>query len=368
VATKPRFWNQNYLFTGATLTPSSEAVGFPVEALQDQQRTYPWRTATGWTITDHNNRIDFNRGGVKVATVANGTYSTGASLATAITAALEAADATPVWATDYNVTSANKFTVNAGTTYSMLWQSGANAYRSIGRSLGFVVTSDDTGLTQYTADGVSYQSTHHLVVTLTTDQVNTGINSAAVIARNCSTACVINLQSSPTNVWTAPTTQATFGGVGPLDARKYFTSTDQYYRLSVDDVSNTTGYFQIGILYITAYLQMDYCFSDNMSDHPADFSNINVSIGGAHFTNYRSRQKRRSLEASEIPDVSAASYRTFFLNTNIGQNFFIDLEPDSAAGLGILGEFFYCYLPEPEVETYVPFDLFTFNFSIVEAL
>lgn len=378
MATAPRFWNANYLFTGATLAPSSEATGNPVEALEDQQRTYFWRTATGWTITEHNRYIDFDRGGVKVATVALGTYATGASLATAITAAFEAADATPVWGTDYNVTATNKFTINAGTGFSLLWSSGANAYRSIGRSLGFVVTSDDTAATFYTADGVSYQSTHHLVVTLTSSQATSQTDSAAVIGHNCllSAGSVLNLESSATNVWSAPTTRATFGSMtGPAtatdDVRRYFTSsTHQYWRLVVDDPQNADGYFQLAALYLGTYVTSPFCFSINQSRNPFDFSGYNVAIGGNHFPNIRTRQKRYQYEVAEVlgSSAGAATLRGFFDATPVGQNFILDRDPSVASAGSAWTEFAYGHLPQSEGEVYVPDDYWNFSFQFWESL
>lgn len=374
MATAPRFWTENYLFTGATLTPSSEQTGFPATALEDQQRTYPWRTQVGWTITEHNRYIDFNRGGVKVATVALGTYSTGAALCTAIVTALEAADATPVWAADYNVAATDKFRIRdsggAPLNFDLLWSTGANAYRSLGRSLGFTVSADDTGATSYTADSVSYQSTHHLVITLTADQALAATACAAVINRNCSTSCSIQVESSATLSWTSPTVRATLGGVGDADARQYFASqtTHQYFRLAVDDVQNTAGFFEIAVLYLSTYTPAPHCVSDNLSRSPTDYSNLNVSIGGAHFANYRSRQKRWSVEFSEVRDSSASTIRAFLESASSGENRLIDLEPDGTFPLGISGDFIYGFLPEPEVETFVPYDYWTFNFTICEAL
>lgn len=48
--------------------------------------------------------------------------------------------------------STGKFTLTGGATFSLLWNTGTNAANSIGATLGFTVSADDTGSTSYTSD------------------------------------------------------------------------------------------------------------------------------------------------------------------------------------------------------------------------
>src|SRR6185503_2128461 len=98
-----------------------------------------------------------------------GTYTTGSALATAIVAALEAEDATPVWACAYNPTT-HTFTLSADLAHTLLWSTGANATKSIGRDLGFDTSADDASATSHTADVASYQSRHALYFDLGSSQ------------------------------------------------------------------------------------------------------------------------------------------------------------------------------------------------------
>jgi hypothetical protein len=85
-----------------------------------------------------NDKIDFNRGGVKVATIAAATYYSAALLAAAVVTALEAADATPVWACSVSAT--GRVTISAGaTSFTLLFSTGANAATSARHVLGFGV-------------------------------------------------------------------------------------------------------------------------------------------------------------------------------------------------------------------------------------
>ena len=96
MAKQTRFAYQNLLQTaGAVIVPDSELASMPRGNLLKPGSSVRLRFAGPWVITADNNKIDFNRGGVKSATIAVGTYATAALLAVAIVTALEAADAPP---------------------------------------------------------------------------------------------------------------------------------------------------------------------------------------------------------------------------------------------------------------------------------
>lgn len=371
MATAPRLWTSNAIFNGAGLVESSQAVGHPAEALRDQQRSYFWRSEVGWTIGDHNNKIDFDAGGGPLtATVVNGYYASGAALTTAVVNALEAAASGPVWACSYNVAAANTFRISEGSNFSLLNLTGSNAYRSIMPSLGYTMLADLSGATGYTAPCASFQSEHFLEITLTAAQAAAGITSAAILDTNFLGGQIGNaivVESNSTFAWSSPTSRlalnaASFG-------RAYFASTThQYWRLRVHDVSNPASYFQIGILWLGLYVQSPYCFSVNQTRKPRDFSTIQTAIPGQHAATFRSRRKEMSLEVLEVADATAeTTLRAFFSSISMGQNFILDLDPSLAVSTPADG-FLYGFLPDTETEAFVPFDYWTFQFPFAEAL
>lgn len=104
------------------------------------------------TISSSNEDIDFNEGGSSLAAVVpSGTYKDPHDLAAAIEVAMDA-----VATADITVTysdSTGKFTIASdGVTFELEWQSGASTGTSIGSTLGFTVSADDTGATTYTSD------------------------------------------------------------------------------------------------------------------------------------------------------------------------------------------------------------------------
>ena len=98
----------------------------------------PPKPAIFWPVTitaGVNDKIDFNRGGVKVATVAAGTYYSPLTLLAAVDAALTAADGATTWTLDFPTT--GRVRVNASANFVLLFSTGANAAASPRDLLGF---------------------------------------------------------------------------------------------------------------------------------------------------------------------------------------------------------------------------------------
>lgn len=374
-ASPPRFWTGNHIFNGAGLVPSNDVTGQPVTALQDQQRSFFWRTEVGWQFTDNNNRLDFDVGGGELtAVIVNGYYPTGALVAVAITAAFEAATAPPVWGCNYNITATDKFNINQGSVFTLRTNTGTNKYRSAYRSLGYTESANLTGANSYTAPQVAYQSQHYLEVTLTVAQAAEGVTAISLIdATNYQGFQVGNgivVQSNAAASWVTPTQQFVASTLGTtFSSRGYISSsTHRFWRLKVDDVSNPAGYFQAGLFWLGNYVTSPFCFSRNQTRKPRDFSSVMTSIPGQHTANLRRRRKELSLEVMEVLNATAeTTLRTFFESINVGENFILDLDPSVAAGSPFAG-FLYGFIPDTESESFVPADYWNFAFPFCEAL
>lgn len=96
------------------------------------------RPAAMWPLTitaGVNDKINFNRGAVKTATVAAGTYYTPASLAAAVQTALTTADGVVTFTVGVSTT--GRIVVTCGSAFSLLFSTGANAATSMRDVLGF---------------------------------------------------------------------------------------------------------------------------------------------------------------------------------------------------------------------------------------
>lgn len=99
-------------------------------------------------------RLDFDRGGVKVAEIPPGVY-TPDTLEAAIVAALEAADATPAWTCDVGVGESELSFIGSNMAFTLLFGSGANVARSVGLLLGYLPV-DTVSFTGHEADHPSF--------------------------------------------------------------------------------------------------------------------------------------------------------------------------------------------------------------------
>lgn len=107
-------------------------------------------------VTGTNDRIDFIDPVLFVgaATIPAGTY-TPTALATAVQTQLNA-NSTTLFSCSYDFLS-NKFTIaNTDGSFSLKWSTGVNASRTIGRELGFDVSSDNSGGITYTGTSEAY--------------------------------------------------------------------------------------------------------------------------------------------------------------------------------------------------------------------
>lgn len=106
-------------------------------------------------ITASTDTIDFNDGGVKVATVASKVYQDPHELAAALQIAMNGVSSGITVSYNDSGANAGKFTIaKASGTLSLLWNTGANTAQTIGTKLGFSVAADDTGFLTYTSDNV----------------------------------------------------------------------------------------------------------------------------------------------------------------------------------------------------------------------
>ncbi|MHA2265340.1 MAG: hypothetical protein ACXAEN_23365, partial [Candidatus Thorarchaeota archaeon] len=128
---------------------SSENAAFPRAWLKDPLRSKVWKSKTGWTVvTGYNDKINLTEGtsspSTALATVAAGTYATGALMANALSSALNAAGEN-TYVVNYTTSYKFKIGVQLATTTasaSIDWASGGSITASIALCLGYNATSD----------------------------------------------------------------------------------------------------------------------------------------------------------------------------------------------------------------------------------
>jgi hypothetical protein len=317
----PRLLVTNRVAEAATvLTASSALTTAPVAWLKDQLRSKTWRSALGWTIVaGFNDKIDFNRGGVKVATITAGTYATGALLSAAIVTALEAADATPVWACAYSGTTF-KFTVSSDLAFALLWASGANAATACHYELGFAPGIDSSPpATTFTSDTAVYTSRHRIKADLVTAA---SVQAGIVVNHNAGAGGTFTLQGNATDAWGTPTVNQALAGDANIRIAFIATQTLRYWRLVVNDCGNALGYSEVGIFFAGPYTQPSISYAVGMSKTWEELSGLATTPSGAHWQDERPRRPVWSIAWSEVPEADRATLAAAFALVPRGKCFF----------------------------------------------
>lgn len=326
-----RFAFSNLLFTaGAVIVPDSELASMPRGNLLKPGTSKRLRFAGPWVITaGENDKIDFFRTAAPLnATIAAGTYATGALLAAAIVTALEAADSPPAWDCTYSAVTF-KFTISSDLAFQLLFDTPNTFFeKSIHLDLGYTST-DKASATSHVAENVSYQSRHSLNVDLLTAQAFTAgivrghnISTAGTITLQADTATMIGVGLSDTTI---PDFTQTLPGADPRVA--YFASqTKRHLRLVIADVQNSVGFTELGIWWPGPHAQPTIVESINFEERYEPLSEIFFADGGAHHQVLRARRLVYTLNWEEIETPNIDIFRALNLAMPMGASFFLSLD------------------------------------------
>jgi hypothetical protein len=309
----------------STRSASSTNAAFAVSWLLDQMRSKIWRSASGWTIyAGFNDKINFNRGGAKTATITAGTYATGAALCVAILAALEAADATPAWTCTYSG-STFQFTIGSDIAFTLLFATGADVATCVAKDIGFALADTSSG-TSHTGASATYQSRHWIKVDLGSAL---SVTAAVAINHNLSVSGTITLQGNATDAWTSPSfsqalsTTMNETAASPAGRLAFFANPNvRYFRFLIDDVGNSAGFAEVGILYLGPYVQPTYNYSNSFRRPRRDLSAISKAVRGAHYQDLRPTGRLYGVQWTDFPDADRAILEAALDLVPKGKNFF----------------------------------------------
>jgi hypothetical protein len=322
------------------LSVSSEQSGAPRSWLQDEGRGLKWRSKTGWNVVSgRNDRIDFNRGGDFVATVAAGNYATPALLAAAIVTALEAADAVPVWACTYD-SGTGKFTISSGHATTLECNSGANKSRSLMADLGWATNVDTNNVLSHLATNASYKSREWVTVDLGSAQA---VTCGIVIEHNLGASGTITQQGHTADTaagWAAPDVSDVLTGDSTIRLAYRASASKRYWRLLIDDVStNTAGYSEVGVWFVGVYAEPSVNYSVNFTKTPQPLSTVVRAIGGSVRRDERPSFWVYTMSWLEVPEADRSKLAAWVAACPIGSPFFLAFDPTNAATSVVYGLF-----------------------------
>lgn len=307
MAARWRVLHDNLLIRSATvITASSVDSGFPVAWLRDHTPTKPWRSKLGWNImAGWNDKLDFNRSGVKVATITAGNYATGAAMAAAIVTALEVADATPAWACAYDA-GTKKFTISSDIAFTLLFGTGANITTGIGPDLGYAV-ADTVSAVSHLAGSVSYKSREWLRFDL-----GSAMAATAGVAHDHNLGAshtVKLLGKTSSNVWVSPGTTKTLDGDDLNKRILFFTvETFRYWLILFEDTTNAAGYSELGVPFAGPVFEFERgAFEAERTPEPLTM--IMRAAGGAIHKVVRPAPRRYDLSFRRISRANRDAYQ-----------------------------------------------------------
>jgi len=151
---------KTYLWPGETITTWDAILPAIISAVSEliereigSRLDYAFYTVgagLSFVVDATNNKINFDEGGAELTgTVTAGTY-TGTTLATAIAAALNTAPGKALTYTCAYSTTTGKFTIAAGSNFTIRWNSGTLKATDISNLTGFPDTANSTGALTYT--------------------------------------------------------------------------------------------------------------------------------------------------------------------------------------------------------------------------
>lgn len=244
-----RILDTNRVLT-ATLTPSSEDSEFPASNLQLYSRARTWRASGYFVITSSNNKLNFDEGGSELtATITAATY-TPTTLAAEIKTQMDGAGGAGTYTVTFS-TSTGKWTLASDqATFNLLWNTGTDTANTIGDTIGFDTSADDTGAVTYTGDNIALHTEEFLVVdlgsALAVDSVALMFNPIDGITT--SSTATIKIQANASNSWGSPSVDVTLTPDTQDKVATHFFSSDQsyrYWRLSIVDPDNANAYLEI---------------------------------------------------------------------------------------------------------------------------
>lgn len=332
--------NQNFVRSDflTSQTYSSQIVAAPATNVYDTtRRTKVWRTQGYWNVTASNNKIILREAaGVDLtATIAVAEYTSDATFLTAIKTALEV----PGVAT-YTVSrdaSTNKIKILSGL------DGGATVFQlrcndvlfTAATTLGFSTATNLTGAAFYIADTLKIHTSEFLRWDLGS---STLIQAFSIIGTQkdglkISSSAVVKLQGNSTDVWTAPTYEATLTynqiSMGLFDVDGLYPTGLRYWRLYITDASNPLGYIEISNVYLgqvfepangTVQFPFQYSY--------LDLSSIDRTDWGNTFADIRQVTKTLSLKWFGLDKTDCETLGDFITLYGTFYPFWISLDPN----------------------------------------
>lgn len=131
-------------------------------------------------------------------------------------------------------------------------------------------------------------------------------------AHNFTSGATIKIQANATNAWTAPTVDQTLTWATDRIVYKFSAKqTYRYWRLSVNDASNTDTYLQIGKVWLSDYLQLPG-MAKNQKIPLVSTASVQESDSGQSYGGKKIQYKQGNISFPYVTDAQKAQIDAVF--------------------------------------------------------
>lgn len=287
-----RILNKNFAqLSNVNLSATSEDNEFPAINVREVHRSEVWRSSGYFEITTSNNKIDIREisAGAEInATIPVGNYSK-SDLESQIALSLETA--TTIGA-DYTVTfgtTTGLWTIATDKAFlELLWSSGTNTATSVGATIGFDVSVDDTAATSYVGSTIALHTTERLIIDLVS--TNEPIDSFGLVFQpndiKFSEQAVLKLLGNPTNSWASPDVSVTLTLDDESNVVTHFFTSDQakrYWAVEITDPENPNLFVELSKVILSKATNLNRAPSTGFSYSVEDQSRVSSTDFGQEY-------------------------------------------------------------------------------------
>jgi hypothetical protein len=317
---------------------SSQQSAFPIDNVYNaQRRSKVWRSAGHWDISSGSNTIVFRETALVnlTATITPGAYASDALFFAAIKSALQTEGASTYTITRDTTTTKVKIASNGlggGGIFELMWTSSP----AMASLLGYSSLTNDTGALTYTADVLRIHSSEWVKWDM---GISTNPKAFILIdKRNApipiTPSATLLIQGNETDVWTSPSYSKALtyddSAIAEFSDTGLHTEALRYWRLSIVDASNPTGFIEIGSLFLGDYFlpsrgRVQFPFRSRYVDR----STTSFSEGGQTFSDIKEKTEEFTIEWFGLTVDEKEELDRFWLNYGTSIPFFVAFDTNA---------------------------------------
>lgn len=332
----PRLLYQNYFQDADTqITALSEDPAAPIGYMRYQTPSLVYQSIPGYNVVSGlNDKMDFNRGGVQVAALTSGNYSSPQLYAAMVQGRMNAAS--PGFTISYAIGLDNKFSIsNSIGTFTLLFGSGVNLLQSCALDLGYTETDHSPAALTWDAENPSYHTREAVQFRLSGAKL---IQALAIYYHNMregGTLEYVHGSVGEAALWAQVGAVVTGDDLTRIRIDPNLNGgdgyTDQYWMFKIKDVGNRDGFSQIGIPYGGPYWQPGRAFAVGSTRKREVLSAINRSYTGTLFRASQRSPRRHQMNWIRLTRADRLTYEAME-EVAVGRHIFFCGDPRNFPG------------------------------------